>query len=57
MRKNAAKKRPTTDWAARIRKLKPGMNALTDAERERLLAEALAKIHGRVSAKAHAHSS
>ena len=56
MKNNSAKKRPATDWAARIRKLKPRMNALTDAERQRLLAEALEKINGRVSFKTHAHS-
>jgi len=35
----------TTDWAAKVRKFKPQLNSLTDAERRRLLKEAMADIN------------
>ncbi len=41
-------------WARRIRKLKPQMNALSEAEREQLLSETLQRIYGATSVQTHA---
>ena len=47
---------PGVDWAKEVRKLKPQMNELSDDERDALLNEALAIIHGTAKRPAHASS-
>ena len=42
-----------TDWVAIVRKHKPAMNALTDGERQELMAKALDLIYGADRTKAH----
>ncbi|MBI3851109.1 MAG: hypothetical protein HY298_12665 [Verrucomicrobia bacterium] len=56
MKRDALKKKPSkkVDWAAEVRKFKPQLNALTDSQRQRLLAEALADINGAELTRAHA---
>ena len=55
MKKKAAKIKPhkKTDWVAIVRKHKPAMNALTDAERQALMAEGLEMIYGADYRKPH----
>jgi len=43
-----------TDWAAEVRKHKPRLNALSDAERDRLLEKGMAMIYGVKPAEADA---
>lgn len=54
MKKVVETKSRKTDWAAQVRKYKPELNRLTDAERQQLLAEALADIDGGKTATSHA---
>lgn len=46
MKKVAETKSRKTDWAAQVRKFKPELNRLTDAECQQLVAEACADING-----------
>ena len=44
------------DWAVEVRKHKPQLNTLTDAERQELFEEGLAMIQGTMKTERHARS-
>lgn len=48
MKRAALKKKTSSnvDWATEVRKYKPQLNALTDAQRQELLEEGLRLIYG-----------
>ena len=52
-KRTKAKTQKKTDWVSVIRKHKPAMNALTDAERQELMAKGLNLIYGMDRSKAH----
>ena len=56
MKKNSPQKKSSrkTDWAVEVRKHKPRLNALSDAERDRLLEKGMAMIYGVKPAEADA---